>query len=136
MKKTLSILLFALCMPWMAMAEEVEVTYMITTTTDGSVVETRLDNAADWKGPRLIRSSAVFLLEGTTYALSQIEQIRFEKRTEVVDAIAGVVSEPATVPHDNRVYSINGQVVREGDTSLQGLPAGLYIVNGRKVLVK
>ena len=34
------------------------------------------------------------------------------------------------------VVSIDGKVVRRGDTSLQGLPSGLYIVNGKKYFVK
>lgn len=36
----------------------------------------------------------------------------------------------------NVVVSIDGKVVRRGDTSLQGLPSGLYIVNGKKYFVK
>ncbi len=34
------------------------------------------------------------------------------------------------------VYSIYGQVVRRGTTSLEGLPSGMYIVNGKKVAVR
>lgn len=37
---------------------------------------------------------------------------------------------------DNNVYSVTGQVVRHGTTSLQGLSQGIYIVGGRKVVVK
>lgn len=37
---------------------------------------------------------------------------------------------------DNNVYSITGQIVRHGSTSLDGLPHGIYIVNGKKVLVR
>ena len=34
------------------------------------------------------------------------------------------------------VYSITGKCVRMGATSLEGLPAGLYIIDGKKVIVK
>ncbi|MBR1687824.1 MAG: C10 family peptidase [Prevotella sp.] len=34
------------------------------------------------------------------------------------------------------VYSLTGQRVRRATTSLSGLPAGIYVVNGRKVVVK
>ena len=34
------------------------------------------------------------------------------------------------------VYSINGQIVRRGTTSLEGLPKGLYVVNGKIVNVR
>ncbi len=38
--------------------------------------------------------------------------------------------------NDNNVYSITGQVVRHSSTSLEGLPHGIYIVGGRKVVVR
>lgn len=34
------------------------------------------------------------------------------------------------------VYTVSGQVVRRGVTSLKGLPAGIYIAGGRKVVVR
>ena len=36
----------------------------------------------------------------------------------------------------NSVYSINGIKVRENTTSLDGLPKGIYIVDGKKIVVK
>ena len=36
--------------------------------------------------------------------------------------------------NDENVYSISGQLVRQGTTSLDGLPHGIYIVAGKKVL--
>lgn len=35
----------------------------------------------------------------------------------------------------NRIYSLSGQMVKEG-TSLEGLSRGIYIVNGKKIVVK
>lgn len=49
--------------------------------------------------------------------------------------INGIVTE---VPGDKTmegVYNINGQKVADG-TSLEGLPKGIYIVNGKKHVVK
>lgn len=37
---------------------------------------------------------------------------------------------------DNKVYNMNGQVVRNSTTSLEGLPKGVYIVNNKKYIVK
>lgn len=37
-------------------------------------------------------------------------------------------------PHD--VYNLQGQMVRRAATTLQGLPAGLYIMGGKKIMVK
>ena len=50
-------------------------------------------------------------------------------------AITGVEA-AETLPTDNHVYSVTGQIVRHGSTSLEGLDRGIYIVNGKKVLVK
>lgn len=51
-------------------------------------------------------------------------------------AIHDIADEHDAMSTDNNVYSATGQVVRTGSTSLSGLPRGLYIVNGRKVLIK
>lgn len=37
---------------------------------------------------------------------------------------------------NNKVYNMNGQVVRNSSTSLEGLPKGVYIVNNKKYIVK
>ncbi|WP_156132499.1 hypothetical protein [Prevotella pectinovora] len=34
------------------------------------------------------------------------------------------------------IYNLNGQLVRQGATSTEGLPSGLYIVGGKKLVVK
>ena len=40
------------------------------------------------------------------------------------------------VQYMNIVYDINGKLIQKGDASLENLPSGLYIVNGKKYLVK
>lgn len=35
---------------------------------------------------------------------------------------------------DNNVYTLTGQIIRQGSTSLEGLPHGVYIVNGKKII--
>ena len=62
--------------------------------------------------------------------LSAEEAHRFEGTTDIEE-----VELPApNTPSD--VYSITGVRVRTATTNLEGLPAGIYIVGGRKVLVK
>ena len=36
----------------------------------------------------------------------------------------------------NKVYNLNGQVVRSDSTDLEGLPAGVYVVKGKKFVVR
>ena len=48
-------------------------------------------------------------------------------------AIDGIEAEQQ---HNTNIYNLNGQLVRQGATSTEGLPSGLYIVGGKKVIVK
>lgn len=48
-------------------------------------------------------------------------------------AIEGIEAEQQ---HDANIYNLNGQLVGQGATSTEGLPSGLYIVGGKKVVVK
>ena len=50
-----------------------------------------------------------------------------------VTAIDGIEAEQQ---HNTNIYNLNGQLVRQGATSTEGLPSGLYIVGGKKVIVK
>lgn len=38
--------------------------------------------------------------------------------------------------HSANIYNLNGQLVRQGATSTEGLPSGIYIVGGKKLVVK
>lgn len=49
---------------------------------------------------------------------------------------AGTSKSGRTFAGRNNVYNVYGQIVRRGTTNLEGLPAGLYIVNGKKYIVK
>lgn len=48
--------------------------------------------------------------------------------------IDGVLDKPAE--QTNNVYTLNGQLVRLNAQNLNGLKSGVYVVNGRKVVVK
>lgn len=62
--------------------------------------------------------------------LSAEEAHRFEGTTDIEEV------ELTTSSTQSDVYSITGVRVRTATTSLEGLPSGIYIVGGRKVLVK
>jgi hypothetical protein len=46
----------------------------------------------------------------------------------------GILDVTRTDQHPNAVYDMNGRIVRQGSTSLEGLPQGIYIVGGKKVV--
>ena len=58
------------------------------------------------------------------------------EQDDVVTLIEKAQEEGAKVEYMDIVVSINGQVVRRGSTSLEGLPKGIYIINGKKYFVK
>ncbi|MBP5424636.1 MAG: hypothetical protein J6Y33_00990 [Prevotella sp.] len=57
---------------------------------------------------------------------------RFFLKFDDTTAIGGPT--PDGQPFD--VYSLSGVLLRRGVTSLQQLPRGVYVVGGRKVVVK
>ena len=58
------------------------------------------------------------------------------EQDDVVTLIEKAQEDGAKVEYMDIVVSINGQVVRRGSTSLEGLPKGIYIINGKKYFVK
>lgn len=65
-----------------------------------------------------------------------ISFIDFYNNASTTTGIQTVTSPSARQQFDNNnVYSLTGTLVRRGATSLNGLPNGLYIVNGKKVIV-
>ena len=59
-----------------------------------------------------------------------------EDATAIEQVVEEAREKGMKVEYINVVVSIDGKVVRRGDTSLEGLPSGLYIVNGKKYFVK
>ena len=58
----------------------------------------------------------------------------FTFHMEVVSGVRDILSEEENKPFP--VYSIDGRMVRPNAISLEGLPQGIYIVKGKKYIVK
>lgn len=111
----------------------VEAYQFTATTMAGSSVSVILAKSDDKEGPRMLHKDRVFRLDGKEINASDIQYIRITKT--MVSAIREIDVQP--VPHvDNNVYSINGQLVRRNADTLDNLPKGIYIVNGKKHIVK
>ncbi|MCI7687076.1 MAG: hypothetical protein MSS15_01875 [Prevotella sp.] len=111
----------------------VEAYQFTATTMTGSSVSVILAKSDDKEGPRMLHKDRVFRLDGKEINASDIQYIRITKT--MVSAIREIDVQP--VPHvDNNVYSINGQLVRRNADTLDNLPKGIYIVNGKKHIVK
>lgn len=53
-----------------------------------------------------------------------------------IDGIENILLESGIVGAKTDIYNINGQMVRQHTDDLNGLPKGMYIVNGKKFIVK
>lgn len=69
---------------------------------------------------------------GFSLALGEFEEVTADEIEEIINEAK---AENKPVRQFNVVVNVNGQIVREG-TSLVGLPRGLYIVNGKKYMVR
>ncbi len=69
---------------------------------------------------------------GFSFVLGEYEEVTPDEIEEIINEAK---AENKPIKHIDMVVNINGQVVREG-TSLLGLPKGIYIVNGKKYMVR
>ena len=130
------ILLTALCLVACSLSawaqEEVKVLKMTAVRTTGQDVEVSLYDAANFWGPMLNKAEERLVIGGRSLTLSRVKEIRFSVVTEIVDGITEVELQP-TVAH---IYGMDGRLVRRDATTTEGLPKGMYIMNGKKVVVK
>lgn len=59
-----------------------------------------------------------------------------EMALDIADETTAIATVGVDGASDGNVYTIDGRMVRQGSTSLEGLAKGLYIVNKKKVMVK
>jgi hypothetical protein len=96
---------------------------------------------------KAMRTDAVFTPHTAVVELSRdngvsgAKQNFFTKTFKILDGgttgINGINSTDAVNnPNSQNVYNIYGQIVRSGSASVDNLPAGVYIVNGKKYIVK
>lgn len=78
-----------------------------------------------WFKPNNGTTKAALFLDGVQQegGLTDIGEITFEPHNECMERFA------------NGIYNMNGQLVKAG-TSMAGMPKGIYIVNGKKVVVR
>ena len=125
-----------LLLPLQLQAEGVRTLVMSTVfqTAGRTPLETILpQTTASDRGPVIRFTTGKAVINGRTLTLSTIKKFTFD--IQVVDGIAEVTT-PLDEAREMNVYSVDGQLVRSHATSLEGLPKGIYIVNGKKHIVK
>lgn len=130
------ILLIAFCLAATSLSawaqEEVKVLKMTAVRTTGQNVEMSLYDDSNFWGPVLNKAEDRLVIDGRSLTLSRVKEIRFSIVTEIVDGITEAEQQP-TVAH---IYGMDGRLVRRDATTTEGLPKGMYIMNGKKVVVK
>ena len=114
-----------------ALADEVEAMFLVAELQSGKTESVMLTNDADADVPRLLNKEG-----GQRYSTSDVKGLRLEKR--MVDGIETVAT-PDVAPGDaehQTVYDLQGRKVETGNQKWENLPKGVYIVNGRKVVVR
>ena len=80
-------------------------------------------------GTSLDSNSAILQLRWGVAGNLPIVKMIFDDTTAIGDL-------PAQEQQPFDVYSLSGLLVKRGATTLKGLPAGIYVVNGRKMVVR
>lgn len=88
--------------------------------------------AAAWETENLVPDGTVTGAKGVHMMFGDFEEVT---TTDINEIVADAVKKGQKVEKVNVIVNINGQVVRQG-TDVKGLPRGLYIVNGKKYMVK
>lgn len=123
--------------------DDIDAVFMTVTLNDGQSESVMLSNKSEYTGPMFCPTAKTLTINGTCYNTEDVKEIRFDMRQ--VDAIQDI-NQPADHFAYGVIYNLNGQIVGRIDASedahtsfppsLKGLPKGVYIVNGRKVIVR
>ena len=91
------------------------------------------DTAIAWEGANLNVTSSSSNAKGISLGFA--DDVEWVDQNEVNAIISAAQKNGQEVQKYNVIVNINGQVVREG-LDMTGLPKGIYIVNGKKYMVK
>lgn len=124
MKRLLLILL--LCPVLMHAQEQKKVLYMTVTRTVGGALSVPLSEDENWTGPVYDINNASLTIKNSTVLKKRIKEIRFDVRTETVDAIDAPTLDNET---GKVAYDLSGRVV-----DLEKLRGGIYIIGNKKYI--
>lgn len=86
-----------------------------------------------------IKHTFTSIMGGKGYSVMEPRGYVMSSKDEVITGIEEVASEAEAVPAVATVYNLQGMAVRVNvatENALEGLPAGIYIVNGKKYAVR
>lgn len=127
-----------------AHAEEVEATFLVVELSSGQTESVMLTNDPSQPAPLLRHKEGIIVLNGMPYSTNEVKGMRLEKR--MVDAIRTIDNETSpSLKGTVNVYDLSGRRVAtlrssdvEGPLNLSTaqLPKGVYMINGKKIVVR
>ncbi len=105
----------------------------VVTVADGIIT------ASETLAPQAMRRAAGDVLGSAVVTATSASNPNVKKHITVTVAegtVTAVTDLDAKVNTAGGVYTIDGRLLRRGTASVEGLPAGIYIAGGRKVVVK
>lgn len=144
-KRVLLVAAWAFC-TLCAHAEEVEATFLVVELSSGQTESVMLTNDPSLPAPMLRHKEGIIVLNGMPYSTNEVKGMRLEKR--MVDAIRTIDNEASpSVKGTVNVYDLSGRRVatlRSSDAggtqplnlSTSQLPKGVYMINGKKIVVR
>ena len=144
-KRVLLVAAWALC-TLCTHAEEVEATFLVVELSSGQTESVMLTNDPSLPAPMLRHKEGIIVLNGMPYSTNEVKGMRLEKR--MVDAIRTIDHETSPpVTGTVNVYDLSGRRVAtlsssDADAtqplnlSTSQLPKGVYMINGKKIVVR
>lgn len=144
-KRVLLVAAWAFC-TLCAHAEEVEATFLVVELSSGQTESVMLTNDPSQPAPLLRHKEGIIVLNGMPYSTNEVKGMRLEKR--MVDAIRTIDNETSpSVKGTVNVYDLSGRRVATLSISDAGgtqplnlstsqLPKGVYMINGKKIVVR
>ena len=127
-------------------AEEVKATFLVVELSSGQTESVMLTNDPSLLAPMLRHKEGIIVLNGMPYSTNEVKGMRLEKR--MVDAIrtSDNQTSPAvkgTVnvydPSGRRVATLSSSdadATQPLNLSTANLPKGVYMINGKKIVVR
>lgn len=111
---------------------QTQVPFMTVTNSQGrQIAKIELGNDSGFEGPKLNKKNGTLIIGGECYPIDEIGEIRFS--TGVATGITQVGDVSNMNAYRRGVYSLAGQKIADKSGRL---PKGVYIVDGRKTIIK
>lgn len=120
-----------------AVAEEVERKFLVARLASGETASVMLgSDGVEGERAMVFHHDGVIVLGGQLYQLNEVAGLRIE--TRMVDGIESVGTSTEKESEDRRqgVFDLQGRKVSEQEWLDGHLPKGIYVVHGKKVVVR